>query len=179
MSFARVRALVVVGGLVVFALVFVIIALVRDSQGGAATAASCPNGWTLADTRLREPKDVRINVYNATDTSGLASTIADDFKNRKFQVVASGNDPEGRGIDDIAVLRYGPKAVGSAHLLRAYFLDQAKTEYDPTREDDLIDVVIGNGFQQLATTTEVNQSLATLGGKPVLPPRTCAADDEP
>ncbi|MDG4767006.1 LytR C-terminal domain-containing protein [Solwaraspora sp. WMMD406] len=176
MSFARVRALVVVGGLVVFALVFVVVALVRDSQGGPADATSCPEGWALADVQLREARDVRINVYNATDTSGLAGSIADDLSNRKFQVEEAGNDPEGRGIDDVAVLRYGPKAVGSAHLLRAYFLDQAKTEYDPARTDDIVDVVIGNAFRQLATTTEVNQSLAALG-KPVLPPQTCAATE--
>lgn len=174
MSFARVRALVVVGVLVVIALVFVIIAMVRDSQGGTDNTAACPDGWALADVRLREAKDVRLNVYNATDTAGLAGNVADDLGNRKFQIEEAANDPEGRRIDNVAVLRYGPKAVGSAHLMRAYFLDQAATEYDPAREDDIVDVVIGNGFRQLATTTEVNQSLAALG-KPVLPPQTCAA----
>jgi len=177
MSFARVRALVVIGGLVVFALVFVIVAMIRDSQGGEATATTCPDGWALADVQLREAKDVRLNVYNATDTSGLATNIADDLSNRNFQIEEAANDPEGRRIDDVAVLRYGPEAVGSAHLMRAYFLDQARTEYDPAREDDIVDVVIGNAFRQLATTTEVNQSLAALG-KPVLPPQTCAAPED-
>jgi hypothetical protein len=176
MSFARVRALVVVGVLVAIALVFVIVAMVRDSQSGTDNTAACPDGWALADVQLREAKDVRLNVYNATDTAGLAGNVADDLGNRKFQIEEAANDPEGRRIDNVAVLRYGPKAVGSAHLMRAYFLDQATTEYDPTREDDIVDVVIGNGFRQLATTTEVNQSLAALG-KPVLPPQTCAAPE--
>ena len=77
------------------------------------------------------------------------------------------------------MLRYGPRAVGGAHLLRAYFLDDAATEFDPKRTDDVVDVVLGNGFQQLATTTEVNQSLADLGSAQ-LPPNTCPdpnADD--
>lgn len=177
MSFARVRALVVVGALVLFALVFVVVALVRDTQGGATVADGCPEGYALANVRLREQKDVKINVYNATDIPGLANRVATDFKNRKFQVLKEGNDPLKKGVDGVAVLRYGPKAVGSAHLMRAYFLDQAKVEYDPTREDDTVDVVIGNSFQQLATTTEVNQSLVELG-KPQLPPQTCAADEE-
>ncbi|MFY1694950.1 MULTISPECIES: LytR C-terminal domain-containing protein [unclassified Solwaraspora] len=168
------RALVVVGVLVVFALIFVVVAMVRDSQSGDAATASCPAGWAVADVTLREAKDVRLNVFNATDTSGLATNVADDLGNRKFQIEEAANDPEGRRIDGVAVLRYGPKAVGSAHLMRAYFLDQATTEYDPAREDDIVDVVIGNAFRQLATTTEVNQSLAALG-KPVLPPETCAA----
>jgi hypothetical protein len=167
MSFARVRALVVVGLLAVLALVFVVVALVRDSQGEAGLAGGCPEGWPLADVTLREPKDVKINVLNGTDQVGLARTIADDFRNRKFQVQKTGD--EKKHIDDIAVLRYGPKGVGSAHLLRAYFLNKVEYEYDAKRTDDVVDVVLGSGFQQLATTTEVNQSLADLG-----PPRAHA-----
>jgi hypothetical protein len=172
MSFARVRALVVVGLLAVFALVFVVVALVRDTQGTAGTAAGCPDGWPLADVTLREPKDVKINVLNATDEVGRAGDVADDFRNRKFQVKKVDNAP--KGVDGIAVLRYGPKGVGSAHLLRAYFLNNADQQYDAKRKDDTVDVVLGNGFQQLATTTEVNQSLGDLGA-PIAPPGSCPA----
>jgi len=170
MSFARVRALVVVGLLAVLALVFVVVALVRDTQSSAGLAGSCPEGWPLADVTLREPKDVKINVLNGTDRIGLATSIADDFRNRKFQVKKAGD--EKKQIDDIALLRYGPKGVGSAHLLRAYFLDNAEYEYDAKRTDDVVDVVLGSGFQQLATTTEVNQSLGDLGA-PVAPAGSC------
>ena len=172
MSFARVRALVVVGLLAVLALVFVVIALVKDTQGGVATAESCPKGWPLADITLREPKNVKINVYNATDEAGLAGNVAEDFRNRKFQVKKEGNAP--KKVDNIAVLVYGPKGVGSAHLLKAYFLNNAEPKFDIKRKDDTVDVVLGNGFQQLATTTEVNQSLGDLGS-PEAPPGTCPA----
>jgi hypothetical protein len=172
MTFARVRALVVVGLLVVFAFVFVVVALVRDSQGGAPPVATCPEGWVRADVTLREEKDVKINVYNATDAVGLANEVANEFTSRKFQVKKAGNDPKRKGIEGVAVLRFGPKAVGSAHLLRAYFLAKATPEYDPKREDDVVDVVIGDSFQQLATTTEKNQSLVDLG-KPQLPEQSC------
>ncbi|MER7415681.1 LytR C-terminal domain-containing protein [Micromonospora peucetia] len=164
------RALVVVGLLSVLALVFVVVALVRDTQSSAGLAGDCPEGWPLADVTLRETKDVKINVLNGTDRIGLATSIADDFRNRKFQVKKAGD--EKKQIDDIAVLRYGPKGVGSAHLLRAYFLDNAEYEYDAKRTDDVVDVVLGSGFQQLATTTEVNQSLGDLGA-PVAPAGSC------
>ncbi|MDO3700470.1 LytR C-terminal domain-containing protein [Micromonospora sp. C28SCA-DRY-2] len=164
------RALVVVGLLGVLALVFVVVALVRDTQGNAGLAGGCPEGWPLVDVSLREPKDVKINVLNGTDQPGLAANIADDFRNRKFQVKKEGN--EKKQVDEVAVLRYGPKGVGSAHLLRAYFLNAAKYEYDAGRQDDTVDVVLGNDFQQLATTTEVNQSLGDLGS-PVAPPGSC------
>ncbi|MEU5561678.1 LytR C-terminal domain-containing protein [Micromonospora musae] len=166
------RALVVVGLLAILALVFVVVAVVRDSQGNAGTAAGCPDGWPLADVALRETKDVKINVLNATDEVGRAGSVADDFRNRKFQVKKVGNAP--KGVDDVAVLRYGPKGVGSAHLLRAYFLNNAELNYDAKRTDDTVDVVLGSAFQQLATTTEVNQSLGDLGS-PVAPPGSCPA----
>ncbi|WP_410812494.1 LytR C-terminal domain-containing protein [Micromonospora sp. 067-2] len=165
------RALVVVGLLAVLALTFVVLAMVRDTQGDTGTAKGCPDGWPLADVTLHETKDVKINVLNATDEAGRAGSVADDFRNRKFQVVKVGN---AKAIDDVAVLRYGPKGVGSAHLLRAYFLNEAKPDYDPKRTDDTVDVVLGSAFQQLATTTEVNQSLGDLGA-PQAPKGTCPA----
>ena len=170
MSFARVRALVVVGLLAVIALVFVVVAVVRDSQGNAGTAAGCPEGWPLADLTLRERKDVKINVFNATDRPGLAHTVGDEFRNRQFQVAKTGN--EKKQVDSVAVLRYGPKGVGSAHLLQAYFLGDAVEGYDAKRADDTVDVVLGNNFQQLATTTEVNQSLGDSGPAKA-PPNSC------
>ncbi|MFG1778269.1 LytR C-terminal domain-containing protein [Micromonospora sp. NPDC049051] len=169
------RALVVVGLLAVLALVFVVVALVRDTQSSAGLAGGCPEGWPLADVTLREPKDVKINVLNGTDRIGLATSVADDFRNRKFQVKKAGD--EKKQIDDIAVLRYGPKGVGSAHLLRAYFLDNAEYDYDAKRTDDVVDVVLGSGFQQLATTTEVNQSLGDLGA-PVAPAGSCPVRED-
>jgi LytR cell envelope-related transcriptional attenuator len=176
MTFARVRSLVVVGTLAVLALVFIIVALVRDTQSsGAGAVAKCKEGYILANIALKEPKDVKIRVFNGTDVPGRARALADEFVNRDFQVVQTGNAKA--GVQEVAVLRYGPKAVGSAHLLRAYFLDEATPQYDAKRKDDLVDVVIGRNFKQLATTTEMKQSLVELGGRPELPPGTCAADE--
>ncbi|MFD2764719.1 LytR C-terminal domain-containing protein [Micromonospora eburnea] len=169
------RALVVVGLLAVLALVFVVVAIVRDTQSNAGTGKGCPKGWPLADVALHEPKEVKINVYNATDEPGRAGSVADDFRNRKFQVAKVGNATS--GFDGVAVLRFGPKGVGGAHLLRAYFLDNAERQFDINRKDDAVDVVLGNSFQQLATTTEVNQSLGDLGS-PVAPAGTCPAPSD-
>ncbi|WFE64634.1 MULTISPECIES: LytR C-terminal domain-containing protein [Micromonospora] len=163
------RALVVVGLLALVALVFVVVAVVRDTQGSGANARGCPEGWPLADLALRNYKDVKINILNGTNEPGLAGSVADDFRNRKFQVKKQGN---GAHFEGVALLRFGPKGVGSAHLLRAFFLNNAERDYDAKRQDDTVDVVLGDGFQQLATTTEVNQSLGDLGA-PVAPEGSC------
>jgi hypothetical protein len=172
MSYARVRALIVLGVLAVAAVVFVSVALVRDTQSSATASDECPAGWATANIQLPEPKDVKLKVFNAAGVDGLGNRVSTDFGNRKFQVEKPENS--NKTIDNIAILRYGPKMVGSAHLLNAYFLGNAKTEYDPKRDNDIVDVVIGKSFEQLATHPEVNQSLVELG-QPELPPQACEA----
>jgi hypothetical protein len=172
MSFARVRALVVVGLLAIAAAIFVVVAMVRDSQSSGPAATGCPDGFVLANIRLPEPKEVKLKVFNGTPTTGLEQQVANEFRNRKFQVKGTERNAV---VNKVAVLRYGPKAVGAAHLLRAYFLDEAVVQYDKKRKDDIVDVVIGTEFQQLGTTTEVNQSLVELSN-PELPEGACAAD---
>jgi hypothetical protein len=173
MSFARVRALVIVGVLVVAAAIMVGVTLAKDTQSGGPVAEGCPPGWPVANIQLPEEKEVKINVYNATDSQGLARGVANDFKNQGFKIGKTGNDPKKKAVSAVAVLRYGPKAVGAAHLLRAYFLDEAQTEFDIKRTDATVDVVIGTSYKQLATPTEMRQSLSQLGN-PTLPEGTCA-----
>jgi len=177
MSFARVRALVVISALTIAAIIFVVFAMVRDSQSGPATAAGCPDGFVLANIALPESKDVKIKVFNGSGIFGQADRVADDFRNRRFQVapVNKKTDNATKAVNGVAVLRYGPEAVGASHLLRAYFLDEATTEYQRQRKGAVVDVIIGTEFQQLGTTTEVNQSIGALGNPP-LPPGACAAE---
>ena len=173
MSFARVRALVVVGVLAVAAAVFVIVALVRDTQGGAVNGSDCPAGAPMADVTLPDdPAEVNVKVLNGTSIAGLADSVTNEFKNRRFK---TGKPAENKKkVDGVAVMRYGPEAVGSAWLLRAYFLNQADVQYDAKRKGTVVDVVVGSSFQQLATTTEVNQSLVELG-EPEVPLGACVA----
>ncbi|GAA0551406.1 hypothetical protein GCM10010172_37130 [Paractinoplanes ferrugineus] len=171
MSFARVRALVVVGVLAVAAVIFVITALVRDTQGGATAGDDCPADAPLADVTLPDdPAEVTVKVFNGTSTAGLADSVTNEFKNRRFTVQKP--DESKTKFKGVALIRYGPDSVGRAQLLRAYFLAQSKMEYNAKRKGALIDIVIGSQFRQLATTTEVNQSLVEVG-EPTVPPGAC------
>ena len=176
MSFARVRALVVVGVLAVAAVVFVVVALVRDTQGGAVANGGCPEGSVMANVRLPDdPQEVTVRVFNGTDQQGMADRVTNDFKNRRFQTQKP--DENDKKVEGVAELRYGPEAVGSAWLLRAYFLNQAEPRYNAKRKGGVVDIVIGQQFQQLATTTEVNQSLVELS-EPQVPPGACPAPEK-
>lgn len=174
LSFARVRALAIVILLAVGAVVAVSMAMSRDPGSALAGDGDCPAGSVPANLALPAVSGVKINVYNATDQAGLASQVGENFANRDFEVLEQGDDPLGSEVTGVAVLRYGPAAVGAAHVLRAYFLNTAEAQFDLEREDDVVDVVIGNRFRQLATETEVRQSIAALGN-PEPPPGTCPA----
>jgi LytR cell envelope-related transcriptional attenuator len=170
MSFARVRAIVVAGLLAVAAAVLVTVAVVRDSQAGAV-AGGCPAGAVRANVRLPDDnQQVIVKVFNGSGTPGRAVTVSEDFRNRRFTTEKPAESR--KKVDGVAVLRYGPEAVGKAWLVRAYFLNQADAQYDPGRKGPVVDVVVGEGFQQLATFTEVSQSLVELG-EPKLPPGAC------
>jgi hypothetical protein len=171
MSFARVRALVVVGVLAVAAVVFVIVALVQDSQGGATAGGGCPAGAPAADVRLPDdPAEVTVKIYNGTGKPGLAESVTNEFKNRRFTTQKPAESKT--RYKGVAEIRYGPDTVGKAQLLRAYFLAQSKMSYNAKRKGGVIDIVVGNEFRQLATTTEVNQSLVEVG-EPTVPPGAC------
>ncbi|WP_433826775.1 LytR C-terminal domain-containing protein [Actinoplanes sp. CA-015351] len=172
MSFARVRALVLVGVLAVAAVVFVVVALVRDTQGDLADGSDCPAGAPVADVLLPDdPAEVTVKVLNGTTRAGLAESVSNEFKNRRFTVKEPAKSKS--KFKGVAEIKYGPETVGRAQLLRAYFLAQSKMTYDAKRKGAVIDVVVGDQFQQLATTTEVNQSLVEIG-EPTLPPGSCA-----
>jgi hypothetical protein len=175
MSIARLRALIILGVLFLAAVVVITVALIRDKQDDAQAAANCSEGDVPAN--LKMPDDmttIKLNVLNATSSPGLAAQVADGFRSSQFTVVKEGTEPP-PVLNAVAELRYGPKTVGAAWIVRAYFLNNATMKFDLNRQDDTIDVVIGAKFRELASFTDQRQSLGQAG-KPVLPPGTCDAN---
>jgi hypothetical protein len=144
----------------------------KDSQRGAA--AGCPAEWPRADLTLPANRDIIVAVFSGTKDPGVAATVAGDFRNRGFQVRPP-KKAKPEKVAGIAVLRYGPAAVGAAHVVRAYFLGKATLDYEAGRRGTQIDVVIGEKFQSLAQPTDVNIALADLG-HPDVPAGACARD---
>jgi|KBSSwiStaDraftv2_1062776.scaffolds.fasta_scaffold59785_7 hypothetical protein len=180
MHMTRIRALAVVGLLAVSAIVLVVLTISRDTQNHQVQAETCKPGQVPVSLTMPNEPEVNIKVFNATQTQGLGASVAADFKNRNFNVakIDGEKDAAGKDIyypDEVAILRYGPKTVGAAHLVRAYFLNDATMKFDIKREDDVVDVVIGGNFKQLATPTEMRQAVAILG-HPKLPAGTCSAN---
>jgi hypothetical protein len=174
MTFGRVRSLIFVAVLFIAGGIVVATAIHRDSQANPVVVAACASGQVPAKTRMPDSRgDVTINVYNGTKTAGLAENVADELKFRGYKIDKVGTAP--KQSNDIADIAYGPQAIGAAYLVSANFLvDQAVMNFDIKRKDAEVDVTIGTQFEQLATTTEVNQSIAAIGN-PTLPEGTCNA----
>jgi len=171
MSLARIRALVIVGVLVVAAVVLSIVAVVRDQQPHRTYAAKCPAGSVPVVTKpLPDEKDIKLNVFNGTGTPGLANDVADKFRNRKFTVDKVGDTAH---VDGVAVIKYGPKTVAAATVVNAYFLNDGQLVFDLKSTDDHITVLIGSQYRTIGTPTDVHQAIAAQGN-PSPPPGTCA-----
>ncbi|WIN00243.1 LytR C-terminal domain-containing protein [Actinoplanes oblitus] len=169
MTDTRVRAYRILSALAGLAAVSAVVAVVHDTQGVAVASESCS-----VQVNLRfpdRPAQVRLRVFNGTRTTGLAERVSQDFKNRGFAMQSPGKSKT--RVDEVAVIEYGPKSVGAAQWIRAFFLGQAEPRFSASRTTDVVDVKIGTRYRQLATQTEVNQSLAQLG-EPAPPPGTCA-----
>jgi len=174
MTLARIRALILVGLLFVAATVVSLIAVNKDSQTLANASEDCPAGSIPVSLAVPEYKDIKIRLINGGDNRGQANSVGNDLKFRKLNVVEIKNSPGGKQYDEVAIIRFGPKTVGAAWVMRAFFLNEAQTEYNAKRTDDVLEVVLGKQFAQLATQTEVNQSIGALRA-PTLPDGTCDA----
>ncbi|BCY11439.1 LytR C-terminal domain-containing protein [Actinoplanes sp. L3-i22] len=171
MTDTRTRAYRVISAMAAGAAVVATIAMVHDTQSAAIASESCS---TKVDLTLPDSAgQVKLRVLNGTATAGLADRVTSDFENRGF-VMQKPAKNKTTVKDQTAIIEYGPRTAGAAQWIRAFFLGEAEPRFDPARTTDVVDVVVGAQYRQLATFTEVNQSLAVLG-EPTAPPGTCAA----
>lgn len=172
MTLARVRALLVVGTLAALAAVFVVWAIMRDSQTkDEGEERRCREGDKVAATAMPAPKGITVNVYNDTDEVGLAKRIANKLKERGFKIGKVAQDDDPNVVKGTAELRFGPKGLAGAHLLSAH-IAEADLLPDTEREDATVDVVLGQSFKQLSSPAEVNDALRLIGD-PSPPPGMC------
>jgi hypothetical protein len=160
-----VALLIAVGVVVIIGVVFGIVSLLRGSSDEATADASSPAASpcvtttvTVADV-LPKPAKVKVNIYNATATSGLASKTATAVEKRGFTVVAVENDPVGKPITGVGQIRYGPKGEQGARLLLLYVPGAEMVALD--RKGRQVDLAVGDSFTAFAPQPEVDAQLAS------------------
>ncbi|CAM3417360.1 LytR C-terminal domain-containing protein [Stackebrandtia soli] len=172
MRIAQVRALIIVGVLVLLAGGTSWWAISHDSQSTAG-GDDCPADAVTVDLTLPETNEVTVRVLNATDQIGLADSAATQLAEYGF-VIDSTDDAKADEMKASAEIRYGPKVVGGGHLLVAYFADAAPI-FDPKNDKDYVEIVLGPGFQQINTESDARQKLSVIG-RPKAPDGTCAIE---
>jgi hypothetical protein len=150
--------------LVVAGVVFAILTLVRgDSSEPAADEASsqpspCVTTMVTPAESLPLPSKVRVNVYNATATAGLAGKTAKELGARDFKVVKVANDPRDKKIAGVAQIRYGTKGEAAAQVL-LFQVPDAELVNDG-RKGRSVDLAMGDAFTELAPVDEVAAAMA-------------------
>lgn len=103
-----------------------------------------------------KPSAVTVQVLNANGQTGLASTVDGQLKALGFRSAGFGDAPA--NIPTAGELHYGTTGASSAHLL-SFYLPGLKL-VTIRRADATVDVVIGQAYRGLASTTAVQQALA-------------------
>lgn len=138
----------------------------RSGGSRAAGAARCarPAAAAARTGPLPKPAAVTVNVYNATQRSGLAKSTADELRKRGFAIGKIGNAPAPYGgqVKGSAILLGGPAAQGALKVLGTEVAAAAaKTDASRTGGSD-VDLILGDGFGGLAPQQNADQALAAL-----------------
>jgi hypothetical protein len=158
--------LVAVGALVLIGLGFGVVSLIRgttssDPAAGATAVEPSPCVTTMvvpADV-LPVPAKIKVNVYNATGTSGLAGKAATAIKSRGFTVGDVANDPVGKPVTGVAQIRFGPKGEKSARAL--LFQVPGAELVALQRKGRTIDLAVGDAYTGLAPKASVTAAMAS------------------
>jgi hypothetical protein len=128
----------------------------QEKQQVAEQQAACSTVAAAAPSL--DPAAVNLRVFNATDTPGLAQTVASSLQERGFVVDEIANDTSGRPVTGIGELRHGPRGNGAADFVRLFL--PGAGDYPDTRATEVVDVVVGPEFTTLATPDEIAAALA-------------------
>ncbi len=127
---------------------------------GVKTKAS-PSPGTKA---MPEPRTVTVNVFNATTRGGLAKKTADELKKRGFKIGDVGNATKqyDKKVKGTGVLLGPAAALDTSLPVLGTQLPGAERRTEAARKGAAVDLVIGDGFKELAKRQEADRALTKL-----------------
>ncbi|MGK5629659.1 LytR C-terminal domain-containing protein [Streptomyces sp. URMC 123] len=113
--------------------------------------------------QLPKPGDITVNVLNATPRSGLAKSTADELRKRGFKIGNVGNAPANydKKVKGTGVLVGAPGALDASLKVVGTQLAGAPAEADQRTGTD-VDLIIGDGFQNLTEQKDADKALTAL-----------------
>ncbi|MGW1890442.1 LytR C-terminal domain-containing protein [Streptomyces sp. NPDC002004] len=133
--------------------------------GGHGCAKPAPKNTVAALAAKPRPKpgDITVNVYNATQRSGLAKLTADELKKRGFAIGDVGNAPEqfDKKLKGVGIL-LGPKtSMDTALPVLGTQLAGAELRTD-TRAGNKVDLILGDAFKELSKKDDADKAMTAL-----------------
>jgi hypothetical protein len=110
-----------------------------------------------------EKNSFELNVYNASHRVGMAGITAEVLGVRGFNVAEVGNYDQ-REISITAEIHYGKKGKHAAALVAAY-INNSKLVMDD-RADNSVDVLVGQGFEEVLSNRDAKDELARPEASP-------------
>lgn len=123
------------------------------ADGGAPSDATTASSSLETPACSIPPKKVTVNVYNATDRTGLAGRVAKELRERGFDVELVANDPKQAEVQGVGQLRHGKVTDPEARLLMKHTGKFRDVQDQRTRET--VDVVLGEEFRRLVPAGQV------------------------
>lgn len=145
-AFARLRTLLTLGVLVALLLIAVTwawSAITSPFPTSEEPAALCQDQTIAAGDNLR-PEDLTVNVLNAGDRIGLASSTMNALEGRGFGVGQRGNAPPGTAVRSAQI--WTDDVDSPAVRLLATYLGKDAEILERTTSDPGLSVVVGDGF---------------------------------
>lgn len=140
-------------------------------QANSAASSDCKPSAAGPDSgpvKPPKPAKITVNVYNATDRSGLAKDTADELKKRGFKIGEVDNAPAelDKKVKAAGLLLGTPQAKkdGALAVLSAH-LTKADTKTDKARSGKAaksVDLVIGDGYRKLTKPAAADKAVTAL-----------------
>ncbi|MGK5694252.1 LytR C-terminal domain-containing protein [Streptomyces sp. URMC 128] len=139
----------------------------KASAAGSGTTDCAPKTKASPSPRakaLPEPRAITVNVFNATTRSGLAKKTADELKKRGFKIGDVGNATKqyDKKVKGTSVLLGPVSALDTSLPVLGTQLPGAERRTEAARKGTALDLVIGDGFKELAKKPDADRALTKL-----------------
>ncbi|MDP9395958.1 MAG: LytR C-terminal domain-containing protein [Actinomycetota bacterium] len=147
------------------------------TTGKPTTRCTPATGGGSGRTAVAAPSDVAVNVYNATARQGLARSVAEQLRSRRFRVRQVANDSTERRVRGVGEVRHGKDGAAAARTLRAHL--PGVVDVVDRRRGSTVDLALGPKYQRLAAPKTAKAALRKVAagkpakGKPAASPTAC------
>ena len=105
-----------------------------------------------------EADQVQVNVYNAGNVEGLATTTMDQLRRRGFLEGTAENAPSDVSVDDVAIYDRQPESA-AVRLVKKQFTGRVEVLQRPDIADG-IDIVVGSRFSGIDSKAKTDVQIS-------------------